>query len=359
MQIQKVREFMEGNNFDGLLLRKRNNFSWLTGGNYNHIVQTTELGVADLLITAEEVYLITSKMEERRVFEEECSQLPYQVEVLSDDWYEDIEKIIHQAGEGKRMATDTPFSDWEVVDEDLMKIRSVLSEQEQANYRDLCQRAAHAVEETCREVEPGQTEYEVEAHLASKVLAQGIRIQVILVATDERIFKYRHPIPTNKPLEKQAMIVLCAERNGLVANVTRFVHFGELSDEIKAHKEKAARIDAAMNAATKPGNTAGDVIRAGIKQYEEEGFPNDWKLLHQGGLTGYSSREFLADPHTEFVIKENQAYAWNPSLPGVKSEDTVLVKGNGIEFITHTNNWVYQDITVGQQKYQRPDILIR
>ncbi|WP_245807693.1 M24 family metallopeptidase [Halobacillus massiliensis] len=359
MIIDKVRGFLETEGFDGLLLRKRNNFSWVTQGRYNHIVQTTELGVADLLITPDEVYLITSKMEERRLVEEECAQLPYEVKVLADDWYEDIDQLIHKAGEGKRMATDSPFSDWEVVEQELVKIRSILSELEQNKYRELCQRAALAVEETCYEIEQGQTEHEIEAHLAAKVLAQGIRIQVTLVATDDRIYKYRHPIPTNKPLEKHAMIVLCAERHGLVANVTRFVHFGDLSRELQVHKEKAARIDAVMNNATMPGVTAGEVIRAGISQYEKEGFPNDWKLLHQGGLTGYSSREFLADPETPAKIEVNQAYAWNPSLPGVKSEDTILVKEEGIDFLTHTNRWVYQNITVDQKIYKRPDILIR
>ncbi|WP_431804081.1 M24 family metallopeptidase [Halobacillus andaensis] len=257
------------------------------------------------------------------------------------------------------MASDTPFQNWPVIEEQLMLARSVLSDDEKDRYRDLCLRAAKAVEETCREISQGQTEYEIEALLASKVIAQGIHVQVILVATDERILKYRHPIPTNKPLQKQAMVVLCAEKFGLVANVTRFIHFGELSDELKEHTEKAAKIDAVMNSSTIPGNTAGEVIQAGIAQYKEEGFPSDWELLHQGGLTGYASREYLAAPDTEYKIKPNQAYAWNPSLPRVKSEDTILVENDGIEFMTHTGEWVYQNIIINQQEFKRPDILVR
>ncbi|MBM7551465.1 M24 family metallopeptidase [Thalassobacillus pellis] len=359
MNIEKVRNYLEEKGADGILIRKRNNFSWVTEGRYNHIVQATEQGVADLIITRKDAYLITSEMEKRRLIEEECSQIPFDVIVSALDWFKNTDVLIDEVSSGMVMTTDTPYKDWEVVEEDLGLIRSVLSEQEITSYRDLCQSAASAVEELCRTVKPGQTEYEIEAELAAKVLPQGIKPQVILVATDDRIHRYRHPIPTGKVLDKKAMIVLCAERGGLVANVTRFVHFGELPEETIANKAAVARIDAAMNFATVPGNTAGDVVKAGIAQYEKEGFPEDWKLLHQGGLTGYASREFLADPETPYVIKANQAYAWNPSLPGVKSEDTILVKEDGIEFLTHTDNWVYQEIDMGNKKIERPDILTR
>ncbi|WP_085506117.1 M24 family metallopeptidase [Thalassobacillus devorans] len=359
MNIQKVRSYLEENSLDGILLRKRNNFSWVTEGRYNHIVQATDQGVADLIITRDEAHLVTSEMEKRRLVEEECSQFPFEVEVATVDWFKSTDGLIEEITSGKKMVTDSPYKDWKVVDEELSIWRSELSEKEIESYRDLCQRAARAVEEICKSIKPGQTEHEIEAALAAKVIAQGIKAQVILVATDERIYRYRHPIPTGKILDKEAMIVLCAERAGLVANVTRFVHFGEMSQQVQENKERVARIDAMMNVTTLPGNTAGDVIQAGIAQYEKEGFPDDWKLLHQGGLTGYASREFLADPNTSHIIKSNQAYAWNPSLPGVKSEDTILVKDNDVEFLTYTGEWVYQEVEVKGKKVKRPDILKR
>ena len=51
MSIEKVRLFLEEKNYDGVLLRRRNNFSWITGGKTNYIVQTMEAGVADWIIT--------------------------------------------------------------------------------------------------------------------------------------------------------------------------------------------------------------------------------------------------------------------------------------------------------------------
>ena len=359
MSIEKVRLFLEEQGYDGVLLRRRNNFSWVTGGNTNYIVQTMEAGVADWIITREQAYLVTSKMEERRIVEEECSDLSFSFEVLSDDWYKPAEHLIESVTTGLRMAADMPYADWDVVDEELGKYRSVLTADERERYRNLCQKAAKAVEETCREIEPGQTEKEIEAHLAAKILAGGMSIQVLLVATDERIYRYRHPIPTEKKLERHAMIVICAEEAGLVANVTRLVYFGELPEELRQHSAAVARIDSVMNHATKVGATAGEVIQAGIAEYAEQGFPDDWKLLHQGGLTGFNSREFLANPETPHKIVVNQAYAWNPSLPGVKSEDTVLLTEKGLEFMTYTGEWVYQEVEVEGVTFVRNAVLVR
>jgi Xaa-Pro dipeptidase len=359
MNIQKLRNYLIDNKYDGILLRKRNNFSWITGGKKNHIVLSVEEGVADLVIFQDKVILLTSKMEERRVVEEECSQLPFELEVVSDDWFLGTEHLIDRVISGKKVVSDSHYKGLKNVDYELKNLRSVLNESEISRYRELCKKAAHAVESTCKEIQPGQTEFEISALLCQKVISQGINVSVSLVATDERIYNYRHPIPTNKELEKHAMIVVCAEEGGLVANVTRLVYFGEIPQELRENKEKVAKIDSVMNSQTQVGVKIGDVVSAGIKQYEAEGFPEDWKLLHQGGLTGYATREYLATPDSEEVIRAGQAFAWNPALPGVKSEDTILVTGDGIEFLTYTGEWVYQTIEINGKQFFRPDILAR
>jgi Xaa-Pro dipeptidase len=357
--LEKIRKLLEEKQADGILLRKRNNFSWLTNGRRNDIVQSTELGVADVIVLTDNILFITSEMERRRILEEELAHVSFAFELICEDWMNGTEHLIMQAAEGKKMLTDTAFADFLNVENKLREIRSILSEEEVSRYRNLCQVAAQAVEQTCKEIEPGMNEYEIAALLSQKVIAKGAKPTVVLVATDDRIYHYRHPIPTSKKLDKHAMIVLCAEEAGLVANCTRFVYFGELPSELAANKEKLARIDAAMNHATRPGAVIGEIVQAGIEQYAKEGFPNDWKLLHQGGLSGYESREYLATPKSEGIVHVNQAFAWNPMLPGVKSEDTILVKETGIEFMTHTGEWVYQDVSIDGVMYKRPDILLR
>ena len=68
--------------------------------------------------------------------------------------------------------------------------------------------------------------------------------------------------------------------------------------------------------------------------YAEVGFPEEWRRHHQGGLTGYRSREVIAGPGVATEIAVGQAFAWNPSLPGAKAEETFVLTSGGPEVLT-------------------------
>ena len=89
---------------DGVLLRKRRSFSWLTNGQANYILTSTELGVADLLIFEDKVYCITTKMEFARIQEEELTNL--EIEWITPEWYDRPQEAIDKLCQGKKMGTD-------------------------------------------------------------------------------------------------------------------------------------------------------------------------------------------------------------------------------------------------------------
>ncbi|MFJ5964196.1 M24 family metallopeptidase [Bacillus sp. NPDC093026] len=357
--IEQVRNLMKEKQLDGVLVQKRNNFSWLTGGRRNHIVLNTPEGVCKLLVLKDDIVLFVNQMEEKRIIEEEMAYVDHPFQVVTMDWYEEDDTYVQTFTKDKRIGADTQMEGFEWIEAELSHIRSILSQSQLNQYESLCHQAAVIVETVCKEIVPGQTEHEIASLVAQKAIAQGMTIEVLLVATDDRIYQYRHPIPTEKALQKHALVVLCAERHGLVANVTRSVYFGRLPNDLEENKERLARIDTVMNAATRPGRTIGDVLKAGIAQYEKEGFPDSWKKLHQGGKTGFVSREIIAVPSSEEEIQLHQVFTWNPSLPGLKSEDTIVVEKEGNRFLTYTGKWPYIEIEHEGHVYRRPDILVR
>jgi Xaa-Pro dipeptidase len=355
--VEKIRDWMKQARYDVILLKSRANFAWVTGGSDNHIVNVSGLGIADLAIFPDRILCVTSKVEHRRLVEEELAGLD--VEMVVSDWFTSPYEPLFSTLEGKRIGVDIADPMGDCVAEQLSRLRRQWTERQLDQFREVSHIAAEAIEHTAKHIQPGQSEFEIAAALSAAVIRHGCTPVVTLVGTDERIFKFRHPIPTGKRLRQYAMLVLGCEKNGLIASVTRFVHFGPVSDDLAMQIRNCAWIDAQMMANTKPGSLVSDVLKAALHAYTEVGHPDDYQFLHQGGPAGYATREYFATTHSHDVIEAGQVYAWNPSLVGIKSEDTVLVTDTGVKVLTHTGKWPYLAIEYGGQVYERPDVLRR
>jgi Xaa-Pro aminopeptidase len=177
-------------------------------------------------------------------------------------------------------------------------------------------------------------EHEAAAALASACRRRGLTATVLLAAADERIALHRHPVPVGARIERRAMLVASAERGGLYANLTRIVELDEPDPELARRLGACNEILARMrDEATRPGRTVAEAFADCARFYAVAGFPDEWRLHHQGGLTGYGSREEIATPASSHVIEPGQAFAWNPSITGAKAEETFVLTDDGPEVV--------------------------
>ena len=116
-------------------------------------------------------------------------------------------------------------------------------------------------------------------------------------------------------------------------------------------------IDAILIGNTKVDVPVKDVFQKAVEGYSRYGYPEEWKLHHQGGATGYNTRDYKAHPESVEQVVENQAFAWNPSITGTKSEDTIIVMGKGFTVITEMKDWPLIEIEVDKKRIKRPNIL--
>jgi Xaa-Pro dipeptidase len=131
------------------------------------------------------------------------------------------------------------------------------------------------------------------------------------------------------------MIVASAQRGGLYANLTRTVWLDEPDAEICRRQQACDEMLTRMREeATRPGRSLADCFADLCGFYADAGFPGEWRLHHQGGITGYASRELIATPHTEVEIEPGMAFAWNPSVTGAKAEETFVLTETGAELVT-------------------------
>ena len=223
------------------------------------------------------------------------------------------------------------------VEAALAPLRRTLSADETDRYRAAGADAAEAMVETLGLLAPVLSELEASAELARAARRRGFVPAVDLVGGEQRQPLHRHPLPTEAPLGRHALLAITAEREGLHVSLTRLVSFGEPPPELVELVRAAAEVDAAMLRASRPGTTTGEVLEVAAEVYAGRGFPDEWRRHHQGGITGYRGREVFAVPGEPTPLPDSCAVAWNPSIAGgAKSEDTALVSPAGVEVITRT-----------------------
>lgn len=356
-KLERLRALLVQSNLDALLLHQTSNFAWATCGASSYINRADSMGIASLLVTRTNRFVLTNNIDSLRLMEEEgLARQGWEFQV--SQWYKNKDEISKLTA-GMKLGADTFFDHATDLSAEIVSLRSQLTAEEGERFRELGKLCAKGMQEAVDAIRPGMTEYEIAALLSQAVESRGVQVMVNLIGTDERIFSYRHPLPTSKPLQRYAMLVLCGRKWGLVCSLTRLIHFGALSDEIRRKAEAVARIDAEMIAATRSHHTLGDVFRKAQESYASAGYPDEWQLHHQGGSAGYMPREITATPVSTQPILVGQAFAWNPSITGAKSEDTILVGEQNNEVITAIEDWPTADIQVGGQIIKRPAILER
>lgn len=353
----RLRELMDRRQLDAVVLDRVSSFAWLTGGGASYINTATDTGAASLVYTAEGKTAVTTNIEAGRLRDEEhLASLGWNV--LEEPWYEP-QVAVERITQGLRVGSDSPRAGAVDLSADIAHLRASLTPEEGDRFRTLGRLCADAMTESIRRVAPGQTEYEIGSILAAETARRGVWPIVALVAADDRVFKYRHPIATDRPLERYAMLVLCGRRWGLVCSITRLVHFGALPDDLRRKQEAVAMVDAAFLAGTRPGRRLNEVFQDAAQEYAAMGYPDEWQKHHQGGAAGYEPREYLGTPQAAEIVESGQAFAWNPSVTGVKSEDTILLTSAGIDVLTATPELPTITVERAGVTFTRPAVLER
>lgn len=353
----KLLSMMQAHGLDALLLKKQCNFSWITAGGLNILGITSELGVASLLFMKDRQYALCNNVDATRMkLEEKLPELGYEMRVF--DWWDDREAAIVSdiVGSGK-LGSDFGFPGAEDVSRHLNPIRYSLCGPEVERYRELGLATSKAIEETMLTVRPGDKECEVVGRLAEKLWANRLDYILVLAAADERISLYRHAIPTEKRIEKRLMLSVNSRRHGLLVSLTRFLQFGKVPADLAEKYRKNVYIDSVLMANTIPGTPVREAYLAGIEAYREVGYPEEWRLHHQGGSIGYVGRDYKVNPKTQDIIQENQGFTWNPSITGVKSEDTILAASAGPIMLSPPVLFPVLEMEAGGMRFRRPAIL--
>ena len=360
-KVERLARLAAARGLGGILLNTQPNFAWLTGGRSNQIDGSRENGSGSLLVSARgERFVVANNIEMPRLQDEALTGLGFAGREYA--WTQE------QAEPGTPISTAKQIVSGEVgcdnalpggtaIEAAIAATRALLTSAEVSRYRALGHDLGRTVGEVCRALVPDIAETDIAQRVAAAVAQIGARAIVTLVAADDRMGRFRHPVPTAVRWRDRVMVVVCAQRRGLVAALSRIVVAGSVPEVLDARTRATARVFARLLEATVPGARGCDLFSAAAVAYADAGFPGEEARHHQGGATGYRSREWIAHPTSRETVQARQAFAWNPSITGTKVEETTLLTEDGLEVLTSSPGWPSVPLAIRGLSLSAPAVL--
>jgi Xaa-Pro aminopeptidase len=354
---RRVAAWLDAQGFDALVLGRADSLAWFTGGGEFGQTMSSEPASALLYINRQCRAIVCDNVQSARLFEEEVAGLGFQLK--ERPWPEEPGRVIAELRRGKRVAGDGVLPDLPDERAGLVPIRWPLTRVERQRLRELGRALTLAIEATCRNFQPGETEADLAGHLAHRLLREGVVPVDLRVSADDRAARYRQPKFKGAPIHRRATLTAVGRRHGLCASASRTVSFGPLEPEFRGCHELASMVDATCIFFSRPGQTVSEVFRRARRIYEKYGHPDEWTLNYQGWVGGYNPREVLLVPDGTLELGHGMPLGWCPSVGSARSEDTVVVDERGFEVVTEAQRWPKLEVTVKGFPIQRPGVLER
>lgn len=356
VKVDRVRRMMAEKHLFACFLKRQDNFAWLTCGGVNYVMPG-DMGNCGLLVTEDKLFAITNNIEAPRMRDEErVEELGF--EILKGLWHDGSfeSDTIHSLCGERPVGYDQDGHDFNVSGL-LKNLRASLTPEEVERYLEGGEKVSRLMEESAALIRPGDTERQAASRAAARAIEEGFEPLAIFCSSDERIRNYRHAITTGKVIRDRVQFGCNIRYRGLVIGCTRFVNLKPADAAFHKQYRANALVSCRMISATVPGASMVSALLAGKTAYEELGYPEEFDRHHQGGSIGYQARDCRVDFNTKELIAENQAFCWNPTITGTKSEDTFITTKDGIQFVTRPYLFPSINIEVNGKAFLRAGVL--
>lgn len=353
----RIYQYLDEHDYEAVVIGTQANFAWLSCGGQSNVLLTGEGADALAVITRKSKILVAYNMDGQRNIDEELGGLGF--DLIITHWNEKSrEQIVLDLLGGKRFLSDITLEGGFVNGTEFYSLHYPLTEWELDRYGQLGKESEQIVKSVVDSLVPGMKETDVSGKLMAAFSLRGYIPTVVLIGSDERNLKYRHPIPSDKVIDKSLLLVLCPRKFGLHVPITRTVQFGgSLDPEIERRYEAASLIAANCIAHTEPGVKFSEILELQKRLYTELGFENEWRNHFQGGITGYIPNDstLCFDPDARIV--ENQSFNWFITITGVNTEDTIISGKNIPDVLTNSGVWPVKSYSANGKEIKLPQIL--
>lgn len=348
IKIDKVRELIDSENIDALLVMSDYNRRYLSGF-------TGSSGA--VIITKDEKYLISDFRYDAQAREQaQDFEFVLQKKGLLDFLIEFLEeKNLKAIGfEGahvnyntySRLAQDF---DLKPLTNEVEKIRMYKTSDELQLIKKACEIADESYEYILKFVQAGMTELQVKNALEShmtKLGASGASFDTIVASGYRGALP--HGVASEKIIETGDMVTLDfgAYYKGYASDITRSFAVGEVSDEMERIYNIVLEAQLSALDHIKPGMTGAEADKVARDIIAEHGYGENFghSLGHGFGLEVHEGPALAKSSDT--VLEEGMCVTIEPGiyvadLGGVRIEDDCLVTGTGLEKLTHSSKELF------------------
>jgi Xaa-Pro dipeptidase len=354
---RRIHTLLAALGYDSLIITRRDNFSWLTCGGRAVVMYTVQTSPVFLVLTPRYKYAVGYNIDVPRTMDDELGGLGFDPVALPTFSRTPLEMALELAGD--RVAADEPGLGVPDINSHLRRLHEPYTPEEMERYATTCHESGEILRALADWAQPGMTERQIYAHMWGMYLERGFEGCCMFVGSDERIRRYRHAVPSDKPVDKLLLLAPCTSKWGLHVPNSRMVCFGEPSEDTRRRFNAVATMQGAIVSSIRPGVKLASLLALCLGLFESLGYPEERANHYHGGPTGYqpSYAERCQDP--DAVVTPNMAFAWYCTLAGAKSEEVALVGDHGATIETVDPTWPCLEIEYEGRKMAVPDILVR
>lgn len=345
------------NKLDAVILTDPDAIAWFTAGGRCHPSITHDWANPALFITPTSRCLVCSADQSERMFREELDNLGFQVKPVP--WTQPVRDLLVELCDGRKVACDVPFEPTVCHGKQLGQLRMVLTDYDVVRLRQLAAQVSHAVEATCRQLQPGDTECEIHGHLSHRLLRHDIHPVAVHIFADERADVLAAPRPRTECVRSYCTVLVTAKSRGLHVTTSRTVSFGKASKDLQDRFRIATIAAGTLLRFSQAGERACNVIGRALRVFQKNGHEFCWRNAALGSHAGYVYRCFPMTPSTQGHLRAQTAISWMPQVAGVVSAETVLVRQEGPEVLHSFEDWPIIGVSLREMTIDRPDILVR
>lgn len=354
----RLLNYLDRQGYDVAVIGRRDNFAWFTGGGDNKVIIFSEYGSSYLVISKKRIQLVSQIMDGQRVIDEELNGLD--VEYVPLKWFEDSkEDKISKLTLGENILSDIPLTGCKYSPNEFYSLHYPLTPLEIERLRWLGSKTERIIRNVSDNISSGIKEIEIAGMLLCEYGRSGIECEVLLIGSDERIVKYRHPLPTNKKVEKFILVHTAVKKWGLHASITRMVSLGKLSPEILKRYDDACRIAGKAILSCRQGTKFSSILERQKYLFESLDYKDEWEKHYHGGITGYLLVDLSVCLSSDLSVSNNQAYGWFVTITGVKVEELSINSNNNIEVASINGAWPVKEYEISNQVLELPEIMYK